>query len=73
MLNKLTWKDLLNFLQELDSEGKLPHNEDVMWHNLETGDEWPCDTVFIQSDPYAKPLDRLVLATNWDVIKEECE
>lgn len=69
MLNKLTWKDLLVFLQELESEGKLP-DEDVMWHNLETGDESPCDTVFIESSPYSKLYDRLVLATNWDAVKE---
>ncbi len=69
MLNRLTWKDLLNFLQKLDSEGKLPADDDVMWHNLETGDESPCDTVFIESSPYSKSFDRLVLATNWDMVK----
>jgi hypothetical protein len=71
MLKKLTWKDLLNFLQELESSGKLPTEEDVMWHNLETGDESPCDTVYIQESPSSTSFNRLVLATNWDIVKEK--
>jgi hypothetical protein len=70
MLNKLTWKDLLNFLQELESSGKLPTNEDVMLYNLETGDEKPCDTVYLQESSSAS-FNKLVLATNWDTVKEK--
>lgn len=64
MLNKLTWKDLLTFLQKLEDGGNLPTEDDVVWHNLETGDEAPCETVYLENK-------RLVLATNWDVVNKE--
>lgn len=58
-MNKLTWEDLLNFLTKLKNEGKLPEN-DVMLHNIETGDEYPCDVLELDG--------RLVMAINWDTL-----
>lgn len=58
MLNVLTWRQLLDFLNKIDREGNLPDN-DVMLHNLETGDEYPCDILEI-------PTGRLVMTINWD-------
>tara|TARA_B100002019_G_scaffold126423_1_gene108875 strand:+ start:4320 stop:4505 length:186 start_codon:yes stop_codon:yes gene_type:complete len=60
MLKKLTWLDLLAFLQSMKNEGTLPENDDVMLHNIESGDEYPCDVLEID--------DRLVIAINWDLI-----
>jgi len=57
MLGQLTWEDLLNFLNKLKHEGKLPDN-DVMLHNIETGDEYPCDLLELEG--------KLYIAINWD-------
>jgi len=57
MLGQLAWPDLLNFLNKLKHEGKLPDN-DVMLHNIETGDEYPCDLLELES--------KLYIAINWD-------
>lgn len=59
MLNKLTWLDLLAFLQHLQDKGKLPAEDDVMLHNIETGDDYPCDVFEVEG--------RLVMAINWDL------
>jgi len=59
MLKKLTWDDLLAFLLEQKREGKLKGDHDVMLHNLETGDECPCDLLELENK-------RLVIAINWD-------
>lgn len=60
MLGKLTWEDLLNFLTKLKNEGKLTNN-DVMLHNIETGDEYPCDLLELEG--------RLYIAINWDTLQ----
>lgn len=59
MLGQLTWEDLLNFLTKLKHEGKLPEN-DVMLHNIETGDEYPCDLLELEG--------KLYIAINWDTL-----
>ena len=60
MLNKLTWKDLLKFLLEQKEKGLLQEDWDVLLHNIETGDEYPCDVLEIDG--------RLVMAINWDTL-----
>lgn len=60
MLNKLTWKDLLLFLTKQREEGTLPNDHDVLLHNIETGDEYPCDVLEIDG--------KLVMAINWDAL-----
>lgn len=59
MLGQLTWEDLLNFLTKLKHEDKLPEN-DVMLHNIETGDEYPCDLLELEG--------KLYIAINWDTL-----
>tara|TARA_B100001778_G_C18556187_1_gene615481 strand:+ start:397 stop:579 length:183 start_codon:yes stop_codon:yes gene_type:complete len=59
MLKKLTWLDLLAFLQDLKDRGELPSEDDVMLHNLETGDEYPCDVFEVDN--------KLVMSINWDI------
>ena len=59
-MNKLTWEELLNFLTKLKREGKLPEN-DVMLHNIETGDEFPCDLLDLKG--------KLYIAINWDKLQ----
>jgi len=61
MLNVLTWKELLRFLLDQKEKGLLEEDADVMLHNLETGDEYPCDVLEI-------PTGRLVMAINWDIL-----
>ena len=58
MLDRLTWKKLLKFLLEQREKGKLQEDSDVMLHNLETGDEYPCDITEVNG--------RLVVSINWD-------
>ena len=58
MLDRLTWKKLLKFLLEQREKGKLQEDSDVMLHNLETGDEYPCDITEVNS--------RLVISINWN-------
>lgn len=60
MLNKLTWKDLLLFLMKQKEDGTLPSDHDVLLHNIETGDEYPCDVLEIDG--------KLVIAINWDAL-----
>lgn len=60
MLHQLTWKDLLKFLLEQREKGLLPEEYDVMMHNIETGDEFPCDILQVDG--------RLVMAINWDTL-----
>tara|TARA_Y100000389_G_scaffold19883_1_gene17260 strand:- start:14336 stop:14518 length:183 start_codon:yes stop_codon:yes gene_type:complete len=59
MLKKLTWLDLLAFLQDLKDRGELPSEDDVMLHNLETDDEYPCDVFEVDN--------KLVMSINWDI------
>lgn len=61
MLNVLTWKQFLRFLLEQKEKGLLEEDADVMLHNLETGDEYPCAVLEI-------PTGRLVMAINWDTL-----
>ena len=58
MLERLTWEGLLRFLLTKREKGQLQENNHVMLHNIETGDEYPCDIVAING--------RLVMAINWD-------
>jgi len=60
MLGHLTWKDLLKFLLEQKEKGLLREDHDVMMHNIETDDEYPCDVLKIDG--------RLVMAINWDTL-----
>lgn len=60
MLNQLTWKDLLEFLLKQREKGLLQEDRDIMMHNIETGDEYPCDVLEIDG--------RLVMAINWDTL-----
>jgi len=60
VLNQLTWKDLLKFLLEQKEKGLLQEDCDVLLHNIETGDEYPCDVLKIDG--------RLVMAINWDTL-----
>jgi hypothetical protein len=60
MLRQLTWKGLLKFLLEQREKGLLPEEYDVMMHNVETGDEYPCDILQVDG--------RLVMAINWDTL-----
>ena len=57
MLEKLTWKNLLEFLNEEQKNGSLPEDDDVLIHNVETGDEYACDVFRVD--------DRLVVGVNW--------
>jgi len=60
MLERLTWEGLLRFLLTKREKGQLQENDDVMLHNIETGDECPCDILEING--------RLVMAINWDIL-----
>jgi hypothetical protein len=60
--NNMTWLDLYNFLHKNANDAKKFNdmsrfwNQHVMVHNMETDDEYPCDTLIIN--------DRLVLSIN---------
>lgn len=62
---KMTWLDLYNFLHKNANDSSKFNdmsrfwNQHVMVHNMETDDEYPCDTLIIG--------DRLVLS----IINEE--
>lgn len=62
--NKMTWLDLYNFLHKNANDiSKLNDmsrfwNQHVMIHNMETDDEYTCDTLMIN--------DRLVLSINYE-------
>ena len=56
--NKMTWNDLYEFLTSQKETNPNLFIEHVMVHNIETGDEYPCDTnVFSDNN-------RLVLSIN---------
>lgn len=59
-MNKLTWKELLIFLLQEKEAGRLAEDNYVMIHNIETGDEYYCDTLVLDN------TDRLVLGINYE-------
>lgn len=56
--NKMTWSELYDYLNSQRDKNPELFNQHVMVHNIETGDEYPCDTT-IFSDNH-----RLVLSIN---------
>jgi len=58
----MTWKNLKNFLTNLEDENIL--NQQVLCHNVETGDEYLCETFLIDND-------RLVLMFNFNEEEQE--
>lgn len=59
-MNKMTWKELLTFLLQEKEAGRLAEDNYVMIHNIETGDEYYCDTLVLDN------TDRLVLGINYE-------
>lgn len=62
-MKQLTWLKLLEFLLELKKQNKLPENDEIILHNVETDDEYLCDIITVN--------DRLVMAINWELLEEE--
>jgi hypothetical protein len=56
--NKMTWNELYNFLVSQKTDNPELFNQYVMVHNIETGDEYPCDTTVFSDN------NRLVLSIN---------
>lgn len=56
--NRMTWNELYNFLVSQKVTNPELFNQHVMVHNIETGDEYPCDTTVFSDN------DRLVLSIN---------
>lgn len=71
-MNKMTWLDLFQFLNERANDmkrlGTFDWNKPVLIHDADTGDEFTCDTYYISDD---RGSDRLVLITNIEKIFEE--
>ena len=55
---KMTWGELYNYLSSQKDNNPELFKQHVLVHNIETGDEYPCDTV-VFSDNH-----RLVLSIN---------
>jgi len=64
----MTWLELYNFLNEqansIHNIGQFDWNKTVTIHNVETGDEYGCDTFYIDNDTNKK----LVLMINIDQV-----
>lgn len=56
--NRMTWNELYNFLVSQKAKNPELFNQHVMVHNIETGDEYPCDTTVFSDN------NRLVLSIN---------
>jgi hypothetical protein len=56
--NNMTWGELYNFLASEKENNPDLFNEWVLVHNIETGDEYPCDTTVFSDN------NRLVLSIN---------
>jgi hypothetical protein len=54
----MTWGELYNFLASEKENNPDLFNEWVLVHNIETGDEYPCDTTVFSDN------NRLVLSIN---------
>ena len=71
-MNKMTWLDLYNFLNErannVKAVGTFDWNKPVLVHDANTGDEFSCDTYYISDN---RGDDRLVLITNIEQIFNE--
>lgn len=71
-MNKMTWLDLYNFLYDrannVNAVGTFDWNKPVMVHDAESGDEFCCDTYYINDN---RGDDRLVLITNIEKIFNE--
>lgn len=62
----MTWLELYRFLSHKVSDPKANKNlfeQKVLIHNIETGDEYMCDTLEIEVNP---EYSRLVLAIKYD-------
>lgn len=55
---RMTWNELYNFLDSQKVMNPALFNQHVMVHNIETGDEYPCDTTVFSDN------NRLVLSIN---------
>lgn len=58
--NKMTWNELYDFLDSQKVKNPELFKQHVMVHNIETGDEYPCDTTVFSDN------NRLVLSINND-------
>lgn len=56
--NKMTWLELYDFLTSQKEKNPELFSQHVIVHNLETGDEYPCDTTVFSDN------NRLVLSIN---------
>lgn len=56
--NNMTWGELYNFLTSEKENNPYLLNEHVLVHNIETGDEYSCDTTVFDG------TNRLVLSIN---------
>lgn len=56
--NNMTWNELYDFLTSQKNDNPELFRQHVMIHNVETDDEYTCDTLIINN--------RLVLAINLD-------
>lgn len=54
----MTWTQLLLFLASEREKGNINLDSHVMIHNIETGDEYTCDTLVFEN------TNRLVLSIN---------
>lgn len=56
--NRMTWNELYDFLDSQKVTNPELFKQHVMVHNIETGDEYPCDTTVFSDN------NRLVLSIN---------
>jgi hypothetical protein len=56
--NRMTWLELYDFLTSQKENNPDLFKQHVMVHNIETGDEYPCDTTVFSHN------NRLVLSIN---------
>lgn len=56
--NRMTWNELYDFLTTQKTTNPELFRQHVMVHNIETGDEYPCDTTVFSDN------NRLVLSIN---------
>lgn len=59
-MSSITWKELKDFLNNNLDDTSIWWNKPVMLHNIETGDEYTCDTLVFED------RNRLVLVINND-------
>lgn len=71
-MSNMTWLELYNFLHErannIKAVGTFDWNKPVLVHDANTGDEFTCDTYYVNDN---RGDDRLVLITNIEQIFNE--